>query len=208
MKKSSAISLLLAFNGALLVEPVCAAEDIAVLAKAAVVAAQNSSTYRLVPNDMIEVKVYQEDDLTTKLRLAKDGTATFPLLGTVSLAGKSVDECAAHFRELLGKDYLVNPQVTVTLVEYAKRRFTVLGQVQKPGSFEIPNEESVTLLQAIGMAGGYTRLADTGRVTVSRVIEGKKTTYRLDVKSATNDTNMKPFEIQPEDTIVVSERIF
>jgi polysaccharide export outer membrane protein len=204
MKKSSASALLVAF----LHLTASAAEDIAVLAKAAVVAAQNTSTYRLAPNDLIEVKVYQEDDLTTRLRVAKDGTATFPLLGVVNLSGKSVDECAAHFRELLGKDYLVNPQVTITVVEYAKRRFTVLGQVQKPGSFEIPNEESVTLLQAIAMAGGYTRLADTGRVTVTRVANARKTTYRLDVKSATNDTNTKPFEIQPDDTITVAERIF
>jgi polysaccharide export outer membrane protein len=133
---------------------------------------------------------------------------TFPLLGTIDLGGKSVDECAAYVRELLGKDYLVNPQVTVTVVEYAKRRFTVLGQVQKPGSFEIPNEESMTLLQAIAMAGGYTRLANTSRVVVTRVKDGKKSTYNLDVKSATNDTDTKPFEIQPDDTITVVERLF
>jgi polysaccharide export outer membrane protein len=206
MKKSSAIAL--ALVGALIHSGVNAAEDIASLAKAALLAAQNTSTYRLAPNDLIEIKVYQEEDLTTKLRLAKDGTGTFPLLGVVNLGGMSVDECAAHLRDLLGKDYLVNPQVTITVVEYAKRRFTVLGQVQKPGSFEIPNEESVTLLQAIAMAGGYTRLADTGRVTVTRVTDGKKMTYRLNVKSATNDTDTKPFEIQPDDTITVSERIF
>ena len=206
MKKGPALAL--AFAGALFAFPTNAAEDIAVLAKAAIAAAQNAETYRLAPNDMIEVKVYQEDDLTTKVRLAKDGTVTFPLLGTVGLGGKSVDECAAHIRELLGKDYLVNPQVTITVVEYAKRRFTVLGQVQKPGSFEIPNEESVTLLQAIAMAGGYTRLANTSRVIVTRVKDGKKATYNLDVKSATNDTDTKPFEIQPDDTITIVERVF
>jgi protein involved in polysaccharide export with SLBB domain len=165
------------------------------------------STYRLSPNDVLRVKVFQEDDLTTELRLGKDGSATFPLLGVISLGGRTVDEAAAAIRELLGKDYLVNPQVTLTVVEYAKRRFMVLGQVQKPGSFDIPSEESMSLLQAIAMAGGFTRLAVQSKVTVSRIVGGKRT-LTVDVKSAANDPNTKPFEILPDDTIFVAERIF
>jgi polysaccharide export outer membrane protein len=163
--------------------------------------------YRLSPNDMVLVKVYQEDDLTTTLRLAKDGSATFPLLGVINLGGKSVDEAASLIRDLLGRDYLVNPQVTVTVTEYAKRRFTVLGQVQKPGTYEIPNEETVNILQAIAMAGGYTRLASQGKVAVSRTLGGKQTLL-VDVKSAAQDPNAKSFEILPDDIIQVSERVF
>jgi polysaccharide export outer membrane protein len=156
---------------------------------------------------VLRVKVFQEDDLTTEMRLGKDGSATFPLLGVINLGGKTVDEAAATIRELLGKDYLVNPQVTLTVTEYAKRRFTVLGQVQKPGSFDIPSEESVTLLQAIAMAGGFSRLAVQSKVTITRTVGGKKT-LTVDVKSAANDPGTKPFEILPYDTIFVAERIF
>jgi len=170
-------------------------------------AAPIASTYRLCPNDVLRVKVFQEDDLTTELRLGKDGSATFPLLGVINLGGKTVDEAAANIRELLGKDYLVNPQVTLTVTEYAKRRFTVLGQVQKPGSYDIPSEESVTLLQAIAMAGGFGRLAVQSKVTITRTIGGKKTLI-VDLKSAANDPNIKPFEILAEDTIFVAERVF
>ena len=92
------------------------------------------TTYALSPNDLVLVKVYRHDDLETKLRVASDGTATFPLLGTVNLGGKTLEEASAHIRDLLSKDYLVNPQVTITMLEYSKRRFTVLGQVQKPGA--------------------------------------------------------------------------
>jgi protein involved in polysaccharide export with SLBB domain len=166
-----------------------------------------TSTYRLSPNDVLRVKVFQEDDLTTELRLGKDGSATFPLLGVINLGGRTVDEAAATIRELLGKDYLVNPQVTLSVVEYAKRRFMVLGQVQKPGSFDIPSEESMSLLQAIAMAGGFTRLAVQSKVTVSRTVGGKRT-LTVDVKSAANDPNTKPFEILPDDTIFVAERLF
>jgi len=164
-------------------------------------------TYRLSPNDLVRIKVFQEDDLTTEIRLAKDGSATFPLLGGINLGGKTVDEAAATVRDLLGKDYLVNPQVTLTVVEYSKRRFTVLGQVQKPGSFDIPSEESVTLLQAIAMAGGFTRLAVQSKLTITRTSGGKKT-ISVDVRSAANDPDTKPFEILPDDTIIVSERVF
>jgi polysaccharide export outer membrane protein len=166
-----------------------------------------ASSYRLCPNDVLRVKVFQEDDLTTEMRLGKDGSATFPLLGVINLGGKTVDEAAATIRELLGKDYLVNPQVTLTVTEYAKRRFTVLGQVQKPGSFDIPSEESVTLLQAIAMAGGFSRLAVQSKVTITRTVGGKKT-LTVDVKSAANDPGTKPFEILPSDTIFVAERLF
>jgi polysaccharide export outer membrane protein len=164
-------------------------------------------TYRLSPNDVVRVKVFQEDDLTTEMRLAKDGTATFPLLGVINLGGQTVDEAAATIRDLLGKDYLVNPQVTLTVAEYAKRRFMVLGQVQKPGSYDIPSEESVTLLQAIAMAGGFTRLAVQSKVTIIRTAGGKRT-LSVDVKSNANDPGVKPFEILPDDSIIVAERVF
>ncbi len=177
------------------------------LTQPATAAAEIAQTYRLSPNDVVRVKVFQEDDLTTELRLGKDGSATFPLLGVVNLGGKTVDEAAANIREALGKDFLVNPQVTLTVVEYAKRRFTVLGQVQKPGSYELPGEESVTLLQAIAMAGGFTRLAVQSKLTVTRTLGGKKS-LTVDVRSAAKDPATKPFEILPDDTIIVAERVF
>lgn len=181
------------------------ADDVAKISSTSVPVAGN--TYRLSPNDVLRVKVFQEDDLTTDLRLGKDGSATFPLLGVIHLGGKTVDEAAAAIREQLGKDYLVNPQVTLTVTEYSKRRFMVLGQVQKPGSYDIPSEESVTMLQAIAMAGGFTRLAVQSKVSVTRTVGGKRT-LSVDVKSAANDPSTQPFEILPDDTIFVSERVF
>jgi protein involved in polysaccharide export with SLBB domain len=165
-------------------------------------------SYVLCASDILQVKVYQEDDLETKLRINRDGTAIFPLIGVINLAGKTVEQAAALIRDELGKDFLVNPQVTVTVVEYAKRRFTVLGQVQRPGAYEIPNEESVTFLQAVAMAGGYTRLANRSNVTVTRNINGRKKALSLDLNHAAVDPNTPEFIIQPDDIITVSERIF
>lgn len=167
-----------------------------------------AQSYTLSPSDVVQVKVYQEDDLETKVRIARDGTTSFPLIGVVKLGGKTVEQAANLIRDELAKDFLVNPQVTLTVIEYAKRRFTVLGQVQKPGTYEIPNEESVTLLQAIAMAGGYTRLANKANIIVTRSPNGKKATFSLDVNHATNDLKTEPFIILPDDTITVPERLF
>jgi polysaccharide export outer membrane protein len=165
-------------------------------------------TYLLSPNDLVNLKVYQEDDLETKFRIAKDGTASLPLIGQVAIGGKTVDQASKLIHDLFNKDFLVNPQINLTVVEYAKRRFTVLGQVQKPGSFEIPNEETVTLLQAVAMAGGYTRLANPSKITVSRSGNGQKTTAIVDGRAMAKDPATQSYLIQPDDTITVAERLF
>ncbi len=162
--------------------------------------------YLLSPNDVIEVKVYQEEDLVTKGRVAKDGTLTLPLVGVVKVGGKSVGQAAAFIQDLYGKDYLVHPQVGVTILDYAKRNFTVLGQVQRPGSYEIPNEQSIDLLRAIGIAGGYTRIGNPSNIIVQREVNGKKDIFKLDAKAMANDKKAKPFEILPEDTVTVGEK--
>ena len=166
------------------------------------------SNYPLSPDDMIHVKVFQEDDLESTLRIAKDGTITFPLIGLVHVGGESPQDAATAIRVLLEKDYLVSAQVSVTVMEYAKRRYTVLGQVQKPGSYELPDREGITLLEAIGMAGGYTRAADPAKITLKRRSAGKETIFRLNAKSMASGASSSSFEIEPEDVITVGESMF
>ena len=162
--------------------------------------------YLLSPNDVIQVKVYQEDDLETRGRVAQDGSLTLPLVGVVKIGGQSVEQAAAMIQGLYGKDYLVNPQVSVIILEYSKRNFTVLGQVQKPGSYEIPNEQAIDLLRAIAMAGGYTRIGNPSKITVQRKVGDATRIFKLDAESMAKDKNAKPFEIRPEDTVTVGEK--
>jgi protein involved in polysaccharide export with SLBB domain len=164
--------------------------------------------YRLAPNDLIHVSVYQENDLESRLRISRDGSITFPLLGNVKVAGKTLDQAAAALKTLLEKDYLVNPQVTVTLLEQAARRFTVLGQVQRPGTFRIPDGEGIDLLQAIGMAGGYTRIANPAKVTIKRKNQGKEEVIQVNAKEMARDQNATALEIFPSDIITVNESLF
>src|SRR5262245_44593267 len=163
--------------------------------------------YQISPSDIVEIRVFQEDDLLTKSRIASDGTLVFPLLGVIKIGGQTVEQAAGLIKDLLAKDYLVNPQVSVTVLEYSKRRFTVLGQVTRPGPYEFPNEGTIGLVEAIGMAGGPTRIASS-KATVSRTKDGKKDVIRLDYKAMSKNKNSAGFEILPDDTITVEESVF
>jgi protein involved in polysaccharide export with SLBB domain len=164
--------------------------------------------YILSPNDIVLVKVFEDPDLDSQHRISQDGTINFPLIGVVQISGRTVTQAASTIRDRLLKGYLRNPQVRVNVIQYASRRITVLGQVQKPGSYVLPNEERVDLLQAIAMAGGFTRLADEGRVLVRRNVNGVDTILKVNAHAETKNSSSQLFEVQPDDRITVRERIF
>lgn len=172
------------------------------------VTGSNESNYVLSANDLVKLTVFQEADLETTVRVSKDGTVTFPLIGPVKIGGKSPQDAAKIVRDLLAKDFLVNPQVNLTVMEYSKRRFIVLGQVQRPGAFDMPDRDSVRLLQAIGMAGGYTRIADPSKISLKRSVNGKETLFKLNAKRMANGDTTSEFEILPGDVITVGESLF
>lgn len=165
------------------------------------------SNYVLTPNDLVRISVFQEEDMTTEARIASDGTVTFPLIGVVRLGGKTVIGAQKTIRDLLDKDYLVNPQVTVSVQEFTKRRFTILGQVNNAGTYDIPANEKLTLLDAVGLAGGFTRIANTARVTLKRAVGGKESVIKLDAKRMAREEG-NSFEVKDGDTITVPESIF
>jgi polysaccharide export outer membrane protein len=166
------------------------------------------ANYRLSPNDLIYVKVFQEDDLNSTLRVAEDGSIIFPLIGSVKIGGQTVDAATKTIRDLLDARFLVNPQVTVTVLGYANRHITVLGQVQKPGDYNLRDQGSISLLQALGMAGGFTRLANSANIIVKRSVAGEEKILHLNGKTMASDKNSDPFTIIPGDTITVTERFF
>lgn len=164
--------------------------------------------YVLSANDQIAVEVFGEDDLRTNGRLNGEGNLSVPLLGSVHLGGLNLTQAAARLTELYGKDYLVSPKVNVILVGYAKRRFTVLGQVNRPGSYEMPEGSpgGIDLLEAVAMAGGYTRIAAPERISVRRESNAGEQVVRVDAKRAAKGGGS--FRVQPGDTITVGESIF
>jgi polysaccharide export outer membrane protein len=162
----------------------------------------------LCPNDVISVTVYQEEDLTAKTIIDKNGMVMLPLLGQVKIGGMTVGQATERIQRLYNKDYLVNPQINLIVEHFAERRFSVLGQVQHPGNFDFPQNESVNLLEAIAISGGYTRLAASSKVDLRRIENGSSKIYHLDADQMSKDSKQAPFEILPDDIITVGERTF
>ena len=167
-----------------------------------------SDSYVLRANDFIRIAVFQEDDLLTETRISKEGYVTFPLLGPLLLKGKTVAQAISEIRTRLDKDYIINPQVTVTILEYAQQWVTVLGEVQKPGQVGIPIEGGLDLLGAIALAGGYTRVADPTHVLVRRVVNGHDVVLKVDARRLSRDVHVQQFLVQPGDSISVAESIW
>src|SRR6478672_3385354 len=168
------------------------------------------SGYILSANDQVAVEVFGEEDLRTNGRLNGEGNLSVPLLGSIHLAGLTLTQAASRLTDLYGRDYLVNPRVNVMLVGYAKRRFTMLGQINRPGSYEMPDgsPEGIDLLEAVAMAGGYTRIAAPERVSIRRhSSSGKDEIIRVDAKRLARGDRGN-FTVLPGDAITVGESIF
>jgi protein involved in polysaccharide export with SLBB domain len=171
--------------------------------------AQDPANYRISPNDVLDFKVFQEPDLDAQVRIAADGTAIFPLIGSVNLGAKTVSEATGIIRQRYLNGYLVNPQVSLIIQAYARRTFTVLGQVQRPGAYEIVGDQSIGLLEAIGMAGGYTRIADPGKITIRRTENGQEQVFKVNAKHpGKNGDALSQYRAESGDIITVGESIF
>jgi protein involved in polysaccharide export with SLBB domain len=165
--------------------------------------------YRLSPNDLLDFRIFQEPDFDAVIRVSGDGTAIFPMIGKVDVEGKTIGEATADLRKRYMEGFLANPQVNLTVRTYARKVFTVLGQVQRPGTYEFEAGQPVTLLQAIGLAGGYTRIANPSNVTVKRSAGGAENVYHFNAKKmAKSPGAYSAFRIMPGDVITVAESIF
>ena len=168
------------------------------------------SGYILSANDQVAVEVFGEDDLHTNGRLNGEGNLSVPLLGSIHLAGLTLTQAASRLTDLYARDYLVNPRVNVMLIGYAKRRFTMLGQINRPGSYEMPDgsPEGIDLLEAVAMAGGYTRIAAPERISIRRhSSSGRDEIIRVDAKRLARGDRGN-FTVLPGDAITIGESIF
>jgi len=164
-----------------------------------------SSTYKLSPYDVIDVTVYNEDDLHTRTRLGSDGTAIFPLIGTIDLAGKTVAEANDIIQKKYSDGFVKDPHILLTVVEYRKNTFSILGQVLRPGIYEIPEGTHMSIVDAVLLAGGFSHSADQNGVRVKRLVKGKPTIFKVQAGKMADSANVEPFDIEPGDVIKVNE---
>lgn len=160
--------------------------------------------YILSSGDTLDLMVYREPDLGMRSKIARDGRVQLPLLGEVKVAGMSVREAQDHLRQLYDADYLVDPQIYLNISSYTQRKITVIGQVSRPGSYELQGNESLGILEAIGMAGGFTRIADTKNVVVKRRTGEKVETIKVNTKRLESPDGGS-FQVLPGDILTVGE---
>jgi polysaccharide export outer membrane protein len=121
--------------------------------------------YRVGAEDVLEVSVWREDTLRKETLVRPDGAFSFPLIGDVQAAGRTVAEIREDITKRLDK-FVPDPAVSVTVVKTGSQRVYVLGKVAKPGEFAVGRY--VDVLQALSMAGGLTPFADTNNIRIVR----------------------------------------
>jgi polysaccharide biosynthesis/export protein len=153
-------------------------------AAAATTTPETPAEYRLGAGDVIEVIVYGNDDLSRTTTVQTNGTVSLPLLGEVAVAGLSVAEVKQRLTALLGRDFLVNPQIDVKVKEYQSQFVTVLGEVNSPGRKGLRGR--TRLIDVLVEAGGFTPRA-SGEVSIARgegTFDGGERALRLRFGSA------------------------
>jgi len=159
------------------------------------------SEYRIGVGDKLNVRVFQVADLSfDELVVDTSGNVQLPLIGAVRGAGRTAGEMSIDIAARLSAQYLRNPQVTVTVTEAASQKITVDGAVTKPGVYEMRG--STSLLQAVAMAEGPTRVADLSKVAVFRTIEGRRAVALFDLEAIRQGRATDP-EVLGDDVIVV-----
>jgi polysaccharide export outer membrane protein len=150
--------------------------------------------YTLGSGDIVSITVFGQEDLSVETRLSNIGVIRYPFLGDIRLVGKSVNEVELLIDEGLRGDYLVDPSVSVTVIEY--RPFFIDGEVNRPGGY--PYQPGLTVEKAAALAGGYTERASKSVVAVRRNVSGREVT--LEVVSSEI--------VMPGDIITVKQRFF
>jgi polysaccharide export outer membrane protein len=167
-----------------------------------------SVDYILQPSDLIRVMIFQQPDLLREVRLTQEHTVTLPLIGTIELKGRTVRQAEEIIRALYDKDYLVNPQVNITVLEYSQRTVQVVGAVFNQGAVVFPPEQKMGVVEAIARAGGQTRLADLKRVRLTRTnADGKTENFIINVDDLMKGASGQQWLLQKGDVIFVPERL-
>jgi polysaccharide export outer membrane protein len=183
------------------------AEDDKVVARAMRDAEAQKEEYRIGPRDLLLVAVYREDDLRKEARVSSEGIISFPMAGEIEVGGLTALEAEARLKDRL-KGALVDPEVSVEIKEYRQRKVYILGEVAKPGSLEIPPDRQLTVVEAIALAGGFTKFAAGGRTRVVRKAGTELRSYVIQVNKVMDGDKSKDMALAPNDVVYVPETLF
>lgn len=163
--------------------------------------AENDPSYKIGAQDVLNISVWKEPDLTQTVPVRPDGKISMPLLNDVQAAGLTPTELRDHIAEAL-KKYVTDPVVTVIVTQINSERVYITGEVTHPGAF--PLVPGMTILQALSSAGGFTNFANTKKIYMFRTVNGKRVDFPFDYKDVIHGKKLdENVVLQAGDTIVV-----
>lgn len=177
---------------------------------------QDMANYELSVRDQIELIVYDEPDLTASQRIDGRGQIRVPLIGTTRIAGMTIREAEEYLEKAFIENRILrSPMVTIRVADYAPKEVAVLGAVESPGKLTFPIEEnSMDIVDVISQMGGFTDMARSDNVRVTRVSQGgRKVDFTVNVERMISGKGRRRssesrVEILPGDVIWVPQRIF
>ena len=161
--------------------------------------------YTIGSRDVLGITVWGQGDLSRDYTVDPDGFVPFPLVGRVKAAGLTPKELAAQLTDLLGKDYLVNPQVIVSVKEYLSQKVQVLGAAEKPGVYHLTGP--TTLLEILSRAGGFASTAGKQVLLIrnSGAADGASAVLRLSLEKIQAGDSSENTRVQSQDIVIVSK---
>ncbi len=169
----------------------------------------DASTYSgrtiLGPSDVVDIRIFDEKELSGVYQINSDGTLRLPLVGVIKISGLAPDEAAQKIAGEYGTKYLKNPQVTIFVQQFNSRKIYLLGEVKAPGPYTY--EENMTVIAAVAKAGGTTAYASANKTIVTRNVNGKPEKYVARVADmGRGDAGDLP--VMPGDVIFVPQSLF
>jgi polysaccharide export outer membrane protein len=164
-------------------------------------AAAADPSYIIGADDVLDISVWKEPDVSRSVPVRPDGKISLPLVSDVQAAGLTPSQLAADLTTRL-KKFLNDPQVTVIVTAINSRRIYIVGEVARPGAFPLlPN---MTVLQALADAGGFTTFANTKKIHILRMINGKQTEFPFEYREVLEgNKTSENITLLPGDEIVV-----
>jgi polysaccharide biosynthesis/export protein len=172
-------------------------------------ATPGNNAYKIGPQDVLEISVYQVPDLQRTVQVADSGTVNLPLVGDIQAVGMTAQQVEQDVAKRLGAKYLQSPQVSVSVKEFNSQRVTIDGAVAKPGVYPVRGHSS--LLQMVSTAGGLTEASDESNVVIFRDAtgkgSGKRTAASFDYAAIRAGSAEDPV-LQQGDVVVVNSSKF
>ncbi len=170
----------------------------------------SEKNYKIQAGDKLNIKIFPEDQYIKggEVQVSPEGNIILGLLGKVNVTGLSIPAAVKMLEELIDKDYLADPEVSIEIMESKQKSFVILGQIKKPGTMQFPaGSTSVTLLEAISMAGGFSDIANVKKIKILRQEGGSKRTLSANAEAIIGGGE-PDVQIQEGDVINVSESLF